>query len=597
MSISQFSGDLTLLYTETKKKALSSISRAETTTPALSHLDRKLRIQKDRLITWGLEWTDQNKGSGGDIDKSVAKAGVTDTVTSVLGNIKEVLEQAERTKSSISSRPASEKLPISTLDQDRYEDLLKDLSTSIDILYEISRTRIALATGSHPTFSADEYPHEYAPGTIVSEPMPSKTPYLYSSFASSELTLVNPAFARPNLSPYSGLPASINLQALQLPAEAPPPYDTFGIPSATRMIGRLIKSRAPESVRTVLQTTADEAHVLVEFANYDPLYHETGVPPPLQRLEALAAALQQTQARQQRSLILLGYFEDPHQPRIGLVYDFLGAIHGGVAALGLDLEQLVPVSLLNLVQTANKGAKPVDVANATPFLEDRFRVALRVAENLRDLHAEGYSHGNLNSGSVIFFRQGQDPQLRRGELHRPTLAAFDMFSKTRIERGSNAPGFNITKHPEDHDGNFDSIKAIQFDLYGLALLLLEIGLWIPLHDLYKPKYSLKDFKLRIEKLWVPKLASKCGSIYMRAVQTCLRLSDDPDVGKIDPTTTYESIIRRLRRACLLDEDEPIVAEIDLATAYSLSAPWQASSTRAAHGRPSNSPTERASTLR
>lgn len=577
-SYSHFSGDLTLLYTETKKKALSSIGKNETT-PALSHLDRKLRIQKDRLITWGLEWTDQDKGSGGDIDESVARAGMTETVTSVLGNIAELLEQSEKLKSSMSmsSWSSSEKASLSGNDEAKYEDLLKDLSTSVDILYEISRTRIAIATGSHPTFSSDEYPHEYAPGTIVSDAAHStehKLPFQYPSFASSDLTLVNPSFSRPNLSPYAGLPASLDPQALRLPAEAPPPYESFGIPSATRMIARLIKSRVPESVRSVLKTSSAEAHVLVEFANYDPLYHETGVPPPLQRLEGLAVALQQAQARQQRSLILLGYFEDPHQPRIGLVYDFLGAIHGGVSTSTLDLEQLVPVSLLNLVQAANKGAKPADVVNATPFLEDRFRVALRVAENLRDLHAEGYSHGNLNSGSIIFFRQGQNPQLRIGELHRPTLSAFDIFSRNRIERGSGNPSVNITKHPHDHDSNFDSIKAVQYDLYGLALLLLEIGLWVPLHDLHKPKYSLKDFKLRIEKIWVPRLASKCGSLYMRAVQTCLRLSDDPDISKMDPGKVYEGIIRRLQRSCLIDEDEPIIAENEMYSTQNQPAPWR-----------------------
>ncbi|KAL1296704.1 hypothetical protein AAFC00_000179 [Neodothiora populina] len=566
-SISHFAGDLTLLYTETKKKALNSTGKHETI-PALSHLDRRLRIQKDRLVTWGLEWTDQEKGSGGDIDASVAEAGMTETVTSVLGNIQEVLEQAENIKSSVSAWSTPEKSTLSASDETKYGELLKDLSSSIDILYEISTTRRAIAAGSHPTFSSDRYEDEYAPGTIVSGTTHRKQPLRSPSFAASELTLVNPAFARPNLSPYAGLPASLNPQALELPAEAPPPYDTFGVPSATRMIGRLIKPLAPESVQAALPSSSHEAYVLVEYANYDSLYHATGVPPPLQRLEGLAAALAAIQAKQQQSLILLGYFEDPSQPRIGLVYDFLGAIHDRSR-----VDQLVPVSLLNLVQTANKGGKPADVANATPFLEDRFKVALRVAENLRDLHVEGYSHGNLNSGSVVFFRQGQSSQLRRGELHRPTLSAFDMFSRTRVERTNDAPTMNITRHPLDHNGDQSYIKAVQFDLYGLALLLLEIGLWVPLHDLYKAKYTLKDFKLRIEKIWVPRLAAKCGSLYMRAVQTCLRLSDDPEIDKINPDVIYENIIRRLKRCCYLDEDEMIMPETDMVTPQDQVALW------------------------
>lgn len=558
-SFTRFAGDLTLLYAQTKEKALSSVDKPETA-PSLLHLDRRFRIQKDRLITWGLEWSDQDKGPGGDIDESVARAGMTDTITSVLGNIKEVLEQAEKIKTSVSSWPAAEKLSLPALQEKDYEDLLKDLSTSVDVLYEVSRHRRALSAGYH---------EEFAPGTIVSH---SKSPIRRSSFVGSEHTLTNPSFARPALSPYAGLPASLDLQALRLPAEEPPPYESFGVPSATRMIGRIVKSAAPQSVQAALHGTSEEALVLVEYANYDPLYRDTGVPPPLQRLESLAPVLLQAQAKTRQSLTLLGYFEDPLQPRIGLVYDFLSATHGGVALLGLQSEQLVPVSLLNLVQAANKSAKPADVVNATPFLEDRFRVALRIAENLRDLHMEHFSHGNLNSGSVVFFRQGQNPQLRRGELHRPTLSGFDLFSKTRIECGTPA-SFNITRHPNDHESSSNDAKAIQFDLYGLALLLLEIGLWTPLHDLYKPKYSLKDFKLRIEKIWVPRLASRAGSLYMRAVQTCLRLSDEPDIGKIHTDKIYESIIRRLQRCCLLDEDEPLILT-DNIPAADHSASWK-----------------------
>ncbi|GAB7357329.1 hypothetical protein MBLNU459_g8286t2 [Dothideomycetes sp. NU459] len=557
-SISHFSGDLTLLYSETKKKALSNVGKCDAP-PALSDLHRKLRIQKDRLITWGIEWAGDKGPDSGDIDESIARAGFTETVTSVLGNIKEVLEQAEKIKTvstaSTASWPAPEKPTWYVVNEAQYQDLLNDLTTSIDILYDLSRARRALATGSHPTFSKGDDPGSDDKATL------KKSPFQSPSFASSELTLVNPSFTRPNLSPYAGLPASIDPQALRLPAEEPPPYESFGIPTSTRMVACLIRSRAPESVRSALKSTSAEAPVLIEFENYDPLYRDTGVPPPLERLEKLAISLQQTQNKHQQSLTLLGYFEDPHQPRIGLVYDFLSHMHGEIAALGIEAQGMTPVSLLNQVQAATKTAKAADAITATPFLEDRFRVALRVTEALMDLHAENFFHGNLNSGSVIFLQQGQSRQLYRGELHRPLLSSFDLFSRSRVEYTTGRANFNITKHPNDQAGSlFDDNVALRYDLYGLGLLLLEIGLWTPLHDLYKQKYSLKDFKLRIEKIWIPRLAAKCGSLYMRAVQTCLRLSDDREVSKFDIERIYSNIIGRLQRCCLLDEDESIQFE-------------------------------------
>lgn len=557
--VSHFSGDLTLLYSETKEKALSNVGKCDAT-PALSDLHRKLRIQKDRLITWGIEWSDQDKGPGGDIDESIARAGFTETVTSVLGNIKEVLEQAEKIKTS-STAPSSpwsatpEKQSWYVVNEAQYQDHLKDLTTSIDILYDLSRARRALATGSHPTFSKDNKPGVDDKSSL------KQSPFQSPSFASSELTLVNPSFTRPNLSPYAGLPASIDPQALKLPAEHPPPYESSGIPTSTRMVAHLIRSKAPESVRGALKSTSAEAAVLIEFENYDPLYRDTGVPPPLQRLEKLATALQQTQNKHQQSLTLLGYFEDPQQPRIGLVYDFLSHVHGEVAAMGIEAEKVNSVSLLGQLQGATKLEKPSDAIAAIPFLEDRFSVALRVTEALKDLHSENFFHGNLNSGSVIFLQQGQNRQLYRGELHRPLLSSFDLFSRSRVEYSAGKGNANITKHPDDKLGShFDDNTALRYDLYGLGLLLLEIGLWSPLHDLYKSRYTLQDFKLRIEKLWIPRLAAKCGSLYMRAVQTCLRLSDDRDISKIDIERIYSNIIGRLQRCCLLDEDESVQFE-------------------------------------
>ena len=76
--------------------------------------------------------------------------------------------QADKVRSPISTWSAPEKVSTPAINEAKYKDLLKDLESSVDILYEISRSRRALATGSHPTFSSDDYPHEYAPGTIVS---------------------------------------------------------------------------------------------------------------------------------------------------------------------------------------------------------------------------------------------------------------------------------------------------------------------------------------------------------------------------------------------------------------------------------------------
>lgn len=555
---------LTKLYSDAKKSAVGSTVVHPFNTAQFAALHRKYRIQKDRLITWGLAWSDDEKGPDGNIDASIATAGLTETVESVLRNIKEVTEEAESIKSA--SWPTSlglggEKISAVTqpaiFDDARYEDLLRDLTASVDTLYDLSRSRRALARGEHPSFNSTTSEKSTTPSALKPTPIPKELSRR-GSFASSVTTLVNPpSFHKPSLSPYTGLPPQINSTALRLPEEGPPPYESIGVPSTTRLIAQLTRAKASETVQNALGSSAAEVPVLVEYANFDATYRDTGVPPPLQRLETLAAYLQPMRPESQTSLSLLGYFEDPKQPRIGLVYDAPYSIQNRLQGnVETATPVLTPVSLLKLVQKAGKAQAPNgDVA--VPALEYRFRLALQLVEQLHDLHLRDMSHGNINSSSVIFMTTADETPLRQKHMRSPLWASYDLFSKCSIEGINRAINLNIYRHPEDksHSANRDSSTDIRFDLYGLALVLLEVGLWTPISDLYKQKYSLADFKLRIEKLWIPKLAAKCGSAYMRVVQTCLRCADDVEEAKLTTDALYERLLERLRLCCLLDEDD------------------------------------------
>src|ERR1700761_9473440 len=169
---------LTKLYSDAKKSALDSLEVQPNATQQFSALHRKYRIQKDRLITWGLAWSDDEKGPDGNIDELVAKAGLTETVDSVLRNIKEVTDEAERIKAAsvpggVLAKGGDKYVQPVPFDEARYEDLLRDLTASIDTLYDLSRSRKALARGEHPTFDhpppapvPDEKPSSSKAGSI-----------------------------------------------------------------------------------------------------------------------------------------------------------------------------------------------------------------------------------------------------------------------------------------------------------------------------------------------------------------------------------------------------------------------------------------------
>lgn len=569
---------LTKLYSDAKKSALTSLEVQPNVTQQFSSLHRKYRIQKDRLITWGLAWSDDEKGPEGSIDESVAKAGLTETVDSVLRNIKEVTDEAERIKAAsvpgLFPKGGDKIGQPGDFDEARYEDLLRDLTASIDTLYDLSRSRKALARGEHPTFSAvsvegygarqaDEQSELKASASKASSirKVPFRRPS-YASYASSEITLVNPPpFTRPILSPYAGLPPRIEASALRLPEEGPPPYESLGVPSTTRLVGRLVRAKASESVQNALGSSTNEVPVLIEYANFDSTYRDTGVPPPFQRLESLAAFFEPMRPESQTNLSLLGYFEDFKQPRIGLVYDLPYSIQNRLQGTVESAAQAVaPLSLLKLVQKANK-AQTANSDSIVPPLEDRFGMALRLTEQLHALHIRGVAHGNINSSSVIFTTtENESPASRQKQLRSPLWASFDLFSKCSVEGVRRAINLNIYKHPEDDPQNPGRSTSVdlKFDMYGLALLLLEIGLWSPIGDLYKAKYNLADFKLRLDKLWIPKLAARCGSAYMRAVQACVAAADDLDLSGSTTVieSAYETLMRNLQRCLLLDENAP-----------------------------------------
>jgi hypothetical protein len=552
---------LTQLYSDVKKSALTELQ--PTLSPQFGDLHRKYRIQKDRLIAWGLAWSDDGKGPDGNIDESVARAGLTETVDSVLRNIKEVTEEAERIRRAslpgASNKDGVKMLAPVDFDETRYEDLLRDLTTSIDILYDLSDSRRALARGEHPRFDSSTihtYPAEKSGAGEFS--LKRKATSGPESGFGSEKRSLNAAFQEPLLPSYTGLsrlPPKIEPAALYLPVgSSPPPYEALGVPSTTRLIAQIELNDAPKGIQMRLGDGPRQAAVLVEYAQFDPAYRDTGVPPPLERLEALAPLLSYVRPDNRPAFSLLGYFEDPIQPRIGLIYELPNSIRRQLEA-GLEPNLGVPLSLLRMVQRTNK-AQTTNNESTTPALEDRFRMALRLVEQLYSLHNREIAHCNINSSSIVFATSANDTGTTRFDaLRAPVWTSFDLFSKCTVEGPRADEGVNIYKHPLDiptyTDRDFQA--DFQFDLYGLGLILLEIGLWMPIGDLYKQRYSVADFKLRVEKIWIPKLAAKCGTAYQQAVAECLALSDNPKGSKLAVEGVYGVLLQYLRRCVLIDE--------------------------------------------
>jgi hypothetical protein len=213
---------------------------------------------------------------------------------------------------------------------------------------------------------------------------------------------------------------------------------------------------------------------------------------------------------------LLGHTTDEKNARLGFVY------------------LLTPDLVTETVSTNPKALSSLlsahlESSDSSPNLEDRIRLAYNIIIALLGFALESQSsHGNLDSTNIVLFQHphGQTVQIRRpylfshAKLFPPSSHFKDLLSTS------------IYRHPNDTAGGL--VRPAAYEIYSLGLVLLEVGLWVPLSRFWKPKYDTATFRNRIKHQYVPKLASKCGSAYMRIVQRCLNAPEDlsPDVADI-----------------------------------------------------------------
>ncbi|KAK4135241.1 hypothetical protein BT67DRAFT_448882 [Trichocladium antarcticum] len=514
---------LSRLYNDTKKSSdfLKEPTHHAEADPEIKSLHRKLRIQKDRLTAWGLEWSDPGHSAEVLIDSSLSKAGISEVVGSIMSTIKDTLADAEKLWHS-SRRLAGErgepenpprrgeKIQLVVWDKNKFEDAIRDLTASIDTLYDLSRTRRAT---------------------------PAAAPEDLRPFESSRIQ--TPRQIDPKL--------LTNLRSMQ--AE---PMTERAEPGHARDIVFMSRQAHSELTQSAggRQT---HAPLLLEYASFDPIYSMTGISPPMARFEKLSAALQSEPQRSPGSWTglprLLAYFEDMDNSRFGLVYQFPRTFNP------VTFEHLTQNPLYNLCSLADLLARP----DFEPKLEAKFRLAANLANTVFDMHARGITHSSLAGDNISFCNAvGTDPEvsgITQGEvdIRRPLISSFDLFSDPQ----SDGPKpFSLYRHPLDPRNSAQSPLANNpdsktFDLYSLAMVLLSVGLWTKLENLVPNMESptLPDSVLE-------QLAIRCGTLYAKAVETCWGAVDHEMSG----FATAEQIVSRvqfkasryLEACCILD---------------------------------------------
>ena len=557
---------LTQLFADTKK-SYENVVQTETQSPQLSSLHLSLRIQKDRLLAWGMEWSDATVTQSMDIDVSLDRAGISDLVASIMGTIRDLLDEAEGllsvpemnrspvygdTKAPIRRTPSTSLGPESI---SRLERILMDLTTSIDTLCDLSRPKIEKGT-DRPSGPKAEDPFSRAGfHTLKAESSYSKTARASSKYqpkftldvikdhgliASSK---IHPTRIRPHMS------------AMRRSGSLPPSYESVAAGLDNRTLAYLSPIDGDEQLAILLDYGQKQSG--------DSKSKSKSREPDHSRYEEMCMALARlssTMADAYSGLLSLkGWTDDSDRARCAYVYE-VPQPDQKEPSQGAGLQ---PRSLLSFLQN---GAD-TDGANM-PSLENRFRLALNASQSLHRLHAVNVLHRSFSSNNIVFFVEERsltaNNKIWKGPIIRkPYLIGFHQNpSESLVESDSDFA--TIYHHPQLGNKRGDPYLT-SYDYYSLGLVLLEIGLWMPLAKFWKSKYTRDDFKMRLQNIYLKKLSAKCGTLYMKAVLFCLTAAEALS-GAGTPYTSHgssednteqrflEVVIGSLEKCCMLDPE-------------------------------------------
>lgn len=193
--------------------------------------------------------------------------------------------------------------------------------------------------------------------------------------------------------------------------------------------------------------------------------------------------------------------------------------------------QVSPCPIVSMM-TLEDVIKGDNFPTAEATLNQRFRLALKLAEAVFFLHTAGFVHKNITSSSIIALqRPGSTPSSSLGDSY---LMGFGLIrgvdSRTSKEgavkeaedRAGSMWDFDIFQHPDRLCGESSLRYTKTYDVYSLGIVLLQIGWWEPLSEVVQALNEDDPSSWARELLGaVPALGPRTGEKYQRIVAWCL----------------------------------------------------------------------------
>ncbi|EEU42056.1 uncharacterized protein NECHADRAFT_101905 [Fusarium vanettenii 77-13-4] len=239
----------------------------------------------------------------------------------------------------------------------------------------------------------------------------------------------------------------------------------------------------------------------------------------------------------------VGYIHDPEHYCWWLVFQFP---QNSRQAPG-DFSK--PLSLYTLLQPEYKPRPP---------LEKRFRLASDISSTFHQLYSSSWMHKSIRSDNIVFPCQNSESP-SAGQLASPIVCGFE-YSRLETEaqtidrsKSNSDPAVAMYRHP-DYQGEAAQGYKVQYDIYSLGLVLLEIGIWAPLTSLFdskrgktsssRPSLSIdvkpfhspeaKILRERVRSTIDKDLPFRMGSTYAALTRWCVDYSEQPSETMDEP---------------------------------------------------------------
>jgi hypothetical protein len=285
----------------------------------------------------------------------------------------------------------------------------------------------------------------------------------------------------------------------------------FGV-SETRTSSAMIR---PVSYAThVPGEGRDPATVMIEWKPYDQRAGVSRAYVTAMRADSLCRLLRKFSSISLGVLSCMGFFDDIATGCFGFAFKLPQCPLYGTVSQPLTLNHLI-------------GNQP-----SLPPLEDRFRLSSVLARTLIAFHCSEWLHKDFSSKNILLGTSPGDTS--KPDLTRPYVIGFT-YSRPDDHEGISseirqpAADEPFYQHPSltPNNGRVAPRYCKAFDLWALGCVLLEVGLWRRLDDLWKPKYSETRDKWvdRLKKNWTRELRGRCGGTYEEVVNICLDAHD------------------------------------------------------------------------